>query len=132
VDLSAHVPNSLAERNGPDPAPTDDVIWGCVRPVGMQSGNIGRFSVLAGSRVTRATSVTRTRGRLRAPGGQPQLGAGSAELPGEVLGRAGVKPVAEVVRHDESVCGAAHYHRPGRRMGLRPPLHLRNRTLPRP
>jgi acetyl-CoA acyltransferase len=49
VDLSAHVLNSLAERNGLDAALVDDVIWGCVRPVGMQSGNIGRFSVLAAS-----------------------------------------------------------------------------------
>jgi acetyl-CoA acyltransferase len=47
VDLSAHVLTSIAERTGLDPALVDDVIWGCVHPVGMQSGNIGRFSVLA-------------------------------------------------------------------------------------
>lgn len=49
VDLSAHVLTALAERTGLDPSLVDDVIWGCVHPVGMQSGNIGRFSVLAAS-----------------------------------------------------------------------------------
>jgi len=47
VDLSAHVLGALAERNGLDPALVDDVIWGCVHPVGQQSGNVGRLAVLA-------------------------------------------------------------------------------------
>ncbi|MDI3315371.1 MAG: thiolase family protein [Mycobacterium sp.] len=47
ADLSAVVLNELVERTGIDPKIIDDVIWGCVSQVGDQSGNIGRFSVLA-------------------------------------------------------------------------------------
>jgi acetyl-CoA acyltransferase len=47
ADLSALVLNALVERTGIDPAVVDDVVWGCVGQVGDQSGNIGRYSVLA-------------------------------------------------------------------------------------
>ncbi|MCX4096818.1 thiolase family protein [Nocardia sp. alder85J] len=47
VDLSAHVLRALAERTGIDPAVVDDVIWGCVQPVGPQSLNMARNAVLA-------------------------------------------------------------------------------------
>ncbi|MFE5702238.1 thiolase family protein [Rhodococcus koreensis] len=47
ADLSAHVLNALIERTGLDPALVDDVVWGCAIPMGMQSGGIGRASVLA-------------------------------------------------------------------------------------
>jgi acetyl-CoA acyltransferase len=47
VDLSAHVLNSLLERTGLSPEDVDDVIWGCVTQLGDQSGNVGRFAVLA-------------------------------------------------------------------------------------
>jgi acetyl-CoA acyltransferase len=47
VNLSAHVLNALAERNGIDPAVVDDVVWGCVQQVGQQSYNVGRMGVLA-------------------------------------------------------------------------------------
>jgi acetyl-CoA acyltransferase len=47
VDLSAHVLNALAERNGLDPALADDVVWGCVHQIGQQSLNVGRLGVLA-------------------------------------------------------------------------------------
>ena len=47
VDLSAHVLNSLLERTGLEPDVVDDVIWGCVTQLGDQSGNVGRFAVLA-------------------------------------------------------------------------------------
>ncbi|NGP06715.1 thiolase family protein [Rhodococcus sp. 14C212] len=46
VELSAHVLRTLAERTGIDPALVDDVHWGTVQSVGMQSGNIGRMAVL--------------------------------------------------------------------------------------
>ncbi|MCJ0907235.1 thiolase family protein [Rhodococcus sp. ARC_M6] len=46
VSLSAHVLTSLAERTGLNPALVDDVIWGCVGTLGMQSGCIGRGAVL--------------------------------------------------------------------------------------
>ena len=47
VDLTGQVLRELAERTGIDPAVVDDVIWGCVGQVGDQSGNIGRYGVLA-------------------------------------------------------------------------------------
>ncbi|WP_405904108.1 thiolase family protein [Streptomyces sp. NBC_00656] len=47
VDLSAHVLQGLAQRNGLDPVMVDDVIWGCVNQIGEQSGGVGRYSVLA-------------------------------------------------------------------------------------
>jgi acetyl-CoA acyltransferase len=47
VDLTGRVLRELAERTGIDPAVVDDVIWGCVGQVGDQSGNIGRYGVLA-------------------------------------------------------------------------------------
>ena len=47
ADLSAVVLRELVDRTGIDPALVDDVVWGCVSQVGDQSGNIGRYSVLA-------------------------------------------------------------------------------------
>ncbi|MYW96130.1 acetyl-CoA C-acyltransferase [Amycolatopsis rubida] len=47
VDLSAHVLNAVLERTGLTPADVDDVLWGCVTQLGDQSGNVGRFAVLA-------------------------------------------------------------------------------------
>ncbi|MCD2114891.1 acetyl-CoA C-acyltransferase [Rhodococcus rhodochrous] len=47
VDLSAHVLNTLLERTGVEPDDVDDVVWGCVTQLGDQSGNVGRFAVLA-------------------------------------------------------------------------------------
>jgi len=47
ADLSAVVLNELLERAGIGPEIVDDVIWGCVSQVGDQSGNIGRYAVLA-------------------------------------------------------------------------------------
>src|ERR1700751_3083582 len=46
-ELSAQVPNGLAERAGIDPAIVDDVIWGCVSQAGEQAIDIGRTAVLA-------------------------------------------------------------------------------------
>lgn len=46
-DLSAHVLNALVARTGIDPAAVEDVVWGCVSQVGDQSGNIGRYALLA-------------------------------------------------------------------------------------
>ncbi|MFI2557067.1 thiolase family protein [Nocardia farcinica] len=47
AELSAVVLNALVTRAGLDPEVVDDVIWGCVSQVGDQSGNIGRYAVLA-------------------------------------------------------------------------------------
>jgi acetyl-CoA acyltransferase len=47
VDLSAHVLNQILERTRLAPEVVDDVLWGCVTQLGDQSGNLGRFAVLA-------------------------------------------------------------------------------------
>jgi acetyl-CoA acyltransferase len=47
ADLSAHVLNALVARNGFDPVVVDDVVWGCVQQVGMQTNCVGRMAVLA-------------------------------------------------------------------------------------
>ena len=47
VDLSAAALTALVERAGVEPSVIDDVVWGCVSQVGDQSGNIGRYAVLA-------------------------------------------------------------------------------------
>lgn len=47
VDLSAHVLNELLSNSNVSPDVVDDVIWGCVTQLGDQSGNVGRFAVLA-------------------------------------------------------------------------------------
>ena len=44
--LSAGVLNALRDRTGLDPAQVEDVIWGCVTPVGEQGGEIARSAVL--------------------------------------------------------------------------------------
>ncbi|GAA4983103.1 hypothetical protein WHI96_12375 [Pseudonocardia tropica] len=42
TDLSAHLPRSLVERSGVDPAHLGDVIRGCVSQVGGQTFDLGR------------------------------------------------------------------------------------------
>jgi acetyl-CoA C-acetyltransferase len=44
--LSARVLNALRDRTGLDTAQVEDVIWGCVTPVGEQGGEIARSAVL--------------------------------------------------------------------------------------
>src|ERR1700751_3635911 len=57
-ELSAQVPNGLAERAGVDPAIVDDVIWGCVMQAGEQAIDIGRTAVLAAGWAEAGTGVT--------------------------------------------------------------------------
>jgi acetyl-CoA acyltransferase len=47
VDLLAGVLDALQRRTGVDPGVVEDVVAGCVLPVGEQSGNIARHAVLA-------------------------------------------------------------------------------------
>jgi len=44
--LSAEVLNALRDRNGLDTAEVEDIIWGCVTPVGEQGGDIARAALL--------------------------------------------------------------------------------------
>ena len=47
ADLGAHVISALVARTGVDPADVDDVVFGCVNPLGGQAGNIARTSWLS-------------------------------------------------------------------------------------
>jgi len=46
LDLAAHVLREAVRRCGADPAQVEDVILGCVTPVGDQGANIARLAVL--------------------------------------------------------------------------------------
>jgi acetyl-CoA acyltransferase len=46
VDLCAAVLSAAVEQAGIDPGKVDDVVWGCVTPIGDQGGNIARLAVL--------------------------------------------------------------------------------------
>ena len=46
IDLAAHVLRALVARTGVDPAQVEDVILGCVTPVGDQGANIARLALL--------------------------------------------------------------------------------------
>lgn len=46
VDLGARVLMEVINRAGIEPKYVEDVIWGCVTPIGDQGANIGRLSVL--------------------------------------------------------------------------------------
>jgi acetyl-CoA C-acetyltransferase len=46
IDLAAHVLAALRDRNALDTAEVDDVVMGCVMPVGDQGSNVGRIAAL--------------------------------------------------------------------------------------
>ena len=46
VDLSARVMQSALDRAGVPPELVEDVIWGCVTPIGDQGANLARLAVL--------------------------------------------------------------------------------------
>lgn len=46
MDLSALVLNEAISRAGIEPEEIDDVIWGCVTPLGDQGANLARLSIL--------------------------------------------------------------------------------------
>jgi acetyl-CoA acyltransferase len=58
VDLSALVLREVVARAGVEQSAVDDVIWGCVSPVGEQSGNVGRNAVLAAGFPEDVTAVS--------------------------------------------------------------------------
>ncbi|MFJ8925993.1 MULTISPECIES: thiolase family protein [unclassified Streptomyces] len=64
ADLSAHILTELVARTGIDPGDVEDVIWGCVGQIGDQSGNIGRYALLAAGwpETVPATTVNRACG----------------------------------------------------------------------
>ncbi len=61
VDLSAWVMRSALERAGVYPELIEDVIWGCVTPVGDQGANLARLAVLKAGFPYKIPAVTLNR-----------------------------------------------------------------------
>ena len=58
VYLAAHVLKSLRDRNGLDTSKVDDVVLGCVEPVGEQGADIARVAALYADYAVTAPGVT--------------------------------------------------------------------------
>jgi acetyl-CoA acetyltransferase len=61
VELTAMVLQEVVRRAGMDPARIDDVVWGCVTPVGDQGANLARLGVLMAGFPTKVPAVTLSR-----------------------------------------------------------------------
>ncbi len=58
VEVSARILAEAAKRAGVSPSWVEDVIWGCVSPVGEQGGNLGRLAVLKAGFPPQVPAVT--------------------------------------------------------------------------
>jgi acetyl-CoA acyltransferase len=61
VDLTALVIQEAVRRANIDPGRVEDVIWGCVTPVGDQGANLARLAVLASGLPVQVPAVTLNR-----------------------------------------------------------------------
>jgi acetyl-CoA acyltransferase len=61
VDLTALVLGEVVRRAGVDPGRVEDVIWGCVTPVGDQGANLARLGVLKAGFPFKVPAVTLNR-----------------------------------------------------------------------
>ncbi len=61
INLSALILQAAVARAGVDPALVEDVIWGCVTPVGDQGANVARLAVLKAGFPVRVPAVTLNR-----------------------------------------------------------------------
>jgi acetyl-CoA acetyltransferase family protein len=61
VDLAALVIQEAVRRAGVDPGRVEDVIWGCVTPLGDQGANLGRLAVLKAGFPVQVPAVTLSR-----------------------------------------------------------------------
>ncbi len=61
VNLAAHVLRAAVQRAGIAPEKVEDVVWGCVSPVGEQGGNLGRLAVLTAEFPPQVPAVTLNR-----------------------------------------------------------------------
>jgi acetyl-CoA acetyltransferase family protein len=61
VDLTAMVLGEVVRRAGIDPGRVEDVIWGCVTPVGDQGANLARLGVLKAGFPYKIPAVTLNR-----------------------------------------------------------------------
>lgn len=61
VDLTALVLREAVCRAGVDPERVDDVVWGCVTPIGDQGANLARLGVLKAGFPVKAPAITLSR-----------------------------------------------------------------------
>ncbi len=61
VDLTAIVLQEAVKRAGIDPGQVEDVVWGCVTPIGDQGANLARLSVLRAGFPMHVPAVTLSR-----------------------------------------------------------------------
>ncbi len=61
VELTALVLQESVKRAGIDPALVEDVVWGCVTPIGDQGANLARLSVLKAGFPIQVPAVTLSR-----------------------------------------------------------------------
>lgn len=61
VELAALVLQEAARRAAVDPGQVEDVIWGCVTPIGDQGGNLARLGVLKAGFPVKVPAVTLNR-----------------------------------------------------------------------
>ncbi len=61
VTLAAHVLQEAVQRAGIEPRLVEDVVWGCVSPIGEQGGNLGRLAVLKAGFPVEVPGVTLNR-----------------------------------------------------------------------
>ncbi len=61
VELAAHVLRAAVQRAGIAPEKVEDVVWGCVSPVGEQGGNLARLAVLKAGFPIQVPGVTLNR-----------------------------------------------------------------------
>ncbi len=61
VDLSARVMNEAVKRAEIEPGMLEDVVWGCVTPIGDQGANLARLAVLQAGFPTHVPAVTLNR-----------------------------------------------------------------------
>jgi acetyl-CoA acetyltransferase family protein len=61
VDLAALIMKEVGCRAGVDPGRVEDVVWGCVTPIGDQGANLGRLAVLQAGFPARVPAVTLNR-----------------------------------------------------------------------
>ena len=58
IHLAAHVLKAVRDRNGLDTSRVDDIIFGCVEPVGEQGADIARVAALYADYALTAPGVT--------------------------------------------------------------------------
>lgn len=61
INLTAHVLQAAVERAGIEPCRVEDVVWGCVTPLGDQGANLARLAVLKAGFPVEIPAVTLNR-----------------------------------------------------------------------